>query len=55
MKTVEIMYWVLNALIFSLPFSWYMCYQMYKDLKKKDKIIEFQSNIIKSYDTQTNN
>lgn len=39
-------YWVVNALGFSLPFSWYMCFQMYKDLKKKDGIIEMQKKII---------
>lgn len=46
MKKVEIMYWVLNLLIMSLPFSWYLCYLMYKDLKKKDKIINHQNKII---------
>lgn len=43
---VEIMYWVVNILFFSLPFSWYMCYQMYKDLKKKDKIIKLQEKML---------
>ena len=37
---------ILNILIISLPFSWYMCWSMYKDLKKKDKIIEIQNKII---------
>lgn len=41
------MNWVVNVLIFSLPFSWYMCYSMYKDLKKKDKIIELQNKMLK--------
>lgn len=40
------MNWVINALIFSLPFSWYMCYQMYKDLKKKDAIISLQDKML---------
>ena len=40
------MNWIINALIFSLPFTWYMCYQMYKDLKKKDKVIELLINKI---------
>jgi len=38
--------WVINLLIMSLPFSWYMMYQMYKDIKKKDSIIELQKRII---------
>lgn len=54
MKSAEIMNWVVNALVFSLPLSWYMCYQMYKDLKKKDKIIEIQNRIINSYHEKTN-
>lgn len=37
---------IVNILIFSLPFSWYMCFQMYKDLKKKDKIIELQNKML---------
>lgn len=41
-------YWIINSLIFTLPLSWYMIYQMYKDCKKKDKIIELQNNIIKN-------
>lgn len=44
---VDIAYWVVNILIFSLPFTWYMCWQMYKDMKKKDKIIELQNNMLK--------
>ncbi len=40
MENIEIKNWAINALIFSLPFSWYMCFQMYKDFKKKDKIID---------------
>ena len=43
---MEIYNWVINSLIFSLPFSWYMCYQMYKDVKKKDKIIEMQTKLL---------
>ena len=43
---MELEYWVVNILIFSLPFSWYMCYQMYKDLKKKDKIIKIQEKML---------
>ena len=48
MKDIVIMNWVVNMLIFSLPFSWYMCYQMYKDLKKKDKIIKLQEDMLKN-------
>lgn len=48
MKEIVIMNWVINALIFSLPFSWYMCFQMYKDLKKKDAIIKLQENMLKT-------
>jgi len=48
MKDITIMNWVINALIFSLPFSWYMCYQMYKDMKKKDKIIKLQEEMLKA-------
>ncbi len=48
METVKIMGWVINMLIFSLPFTWYMSYQMYKDLKKKDAIIELQKRIIEN-------
>ncbi len=44
---VEIMNWVVNALVFSLPFSWYMIYQIYKDLKKKDKIIKIQEKMLR--------
>jgi len=47
MKDIVIMNWVINMLIFSLPFSWYMCYQMYKDLKKKDEIIKLQEDMLK--------
>ena len=50
MEQTAIYNWAINALIFSLPFSWYMCYQMYKDLKKKDRIIELQSNMLKKQD-----
>ena len=39
-------YWVINALIFSLPFSWYMLYQHSKTDKKKDEIIDKLTNII---------
>lgn len=46
MALVIIWNWVVNILIMSLPFSWYMCYQMYKDLKEKDKIIELQNKIL---------
>lgn len=46
MEQTVIFNWVINALIFSLPFSWYMCYQMYKDLKKKDKIIELSKRML---------
>ena len=46
MKTYEIWFFVNNALLFSLSFTCYMCYQMYKDLKKKDKIIELQNKIM---------
>lgn len=48
MKDITIMSWVVNMLIFSLPFGWYMCYQMYKDLKKKDKIIKLQEDMLKN-------
>lgn len=41
------MNWVINIMMFSLPFSWYMCYQMYKDIKKKDKIIKLQEEMLK--------
>lgn len=43
---MEIMNWVVNSLLFSLSFSWYMCFNMYKDLKKKDEIIEIQTRVI---------
>jgi len=46
MEKTEIYNFVLNALIFSLPFSWYMCYKMYNDLKKKDKIIELTRKML---------
>lgn len=48
MKDVAIMYWVVNTLIASLPFSWYMCFQMYKDGKKKDGIIKLQEQMLRS-------
>ena len=44
---IIIMNWVVNCLIFSLPFSWYMCWTMYKDMKKKDGIIKLQKKIMK--------
>jgi hypothetical protein len=47
MKQTEIYNLVVNALIFSLPFSWYMLFQMYKDLKKKDKIIKLQEDMLR--------
>lgn len=47
MKEVGIMYFVFNILLFSLPFTWYTCYQMYKDLKKKDKVIALLEKILK--------
>jgi len=42
---------VVNVLILSLPVSWYMCFQMYKDLKNKDEIIKLQDKIIKNETT----
>jgi hypothetical protein len=44
---VIVMNWVVNVLIFSLPFSWYMCWLMYKDMKKKDRIIKLQEEMLK--------
>ncbi len=38
----QLVYWVDKILILSLPFSWYMCYIMHEDLKKKNKMIEIQ-------------
>jgi hypothetical protein len=46
MKGIEIMSWVVNTLLFTLSFSWYLCYQMYKDLKKKDKVIRLQERML---------
>lgn len=40
MEETIIFNWVINALMMSLPLSWYMCYKMYIDLEKKDEIIE---------------
>ena len=41
---MEIYNWVINALIFSLPFSWYLTYQSQKSIKIKDDIIEKLTN-----------
>jgi len=46
MEKITVMNWVVNILMFSLPFSWYMCYSMFKYLKTKDKIIELQRNLL---------
>ncbi len=39
--------WLPNLLIMSIPPLIYIVYNMYKDLRKKDKIIEFQDKLIK--------
>ncbi len=43
---MNIEHWIVNILIFSLPFTWHMIYAVYKELKKKDKIIENLTNHI---------
>jgi hypothetical protein len=45
---IKLFNWIINLLILSLPFSWYMCYNMYNDLKKKDKIIELQNRMLEN-------
>lgn len=45
---MKIWNWVINLLVMSLPFSWYMIWQMWKELQKKNKIIEFQDSLIKN-------
>jgi hypothetical protein len=47
MKNFELWNWILNLLVMSLPISWYLCYHMYKDIKKKNEIIKLQEGIIK--------
>lgn len=44
---IELIDWAINILVFSLLFSWNMMFQMYKDLKKKNKIINIQENILR--------
>ena len=39
-------YWVINVMMFSQPFVVLLCYYMYKDLKKKSKIIKLQDKVI---------
>lgn len=39
--------WIINLLILSLPFSWWLCCDMYKTIKKKDKAIDLQNNMIR--------
>jgi len=41
-------HWIINLLVMSIPPLVYTCYNMYKDLKKKDKIIELQNRIIEN-------
>ena len=43
---MKIYEWVINILIVSLPFSWYMCYLMYHELKNKDHVIKIQEEIL---------
>lgn len=45
---MKIEYWVVNLLLMSLPISWYLIWQMWKEIKKKDKLIEFQDSIIRN-------
>lgn len=45
---MQIWYWSINLLIMCLPISWYIIYQMYKDIQKKDQIIKFQDSVIKN-------
>lgn len=33
-------HWLINIIFFSVPFSWYMAYSTYKQLKKKDEVID---------------
>lgn len=47
MNKIEIYNWVINGLIFSLPFSWYFIFQIYKESKKLRDIIKIQDSIIK--------
>lgn len=54
MKDIPIWYWVINLLIFTIPLSLYMCYQLYKDLRKKDSIIKLQDKIIKDLQKKLN-
>lgn len=42
----EIAYWVINGLMFTIPFSWYVVLIMYKDLRKKNRIIKVQERFI---------
>lgn len=42
----EIAYWVINGLMFTIPFSWYVVLIMHKDLKKKNHIIKVQESFI---------
>lgn len=39
-------HWILNALIITLPFSWYMTYQFWKDDRKRRK---FTDDLIDKY------
>ncbi len=41
--------WVINGLLFSIAPMTYVVYNLYKDNKKKDHIIELQDNILKDY------
>ena len=43
---MEINLWIIYIFLLILYFSGYMNNEMYKDLKKKDKIIELQNKII---------
>lgn len=49
-KNTEIMnieYWVVNSLIFAVPFTVLVIREMYKDIKKQSKLLKVTENILK--------
>lgn len=47
MESVKIWNWIVNLLILTLPFCWYMCYLIYKDIRKLNKKIEWLEKMLK--------
>lgn len=45
--------WIFNLLVMSIPPLVYVVCNMYKDGKKKDKIIEFQNKLIEGYERRS--